>query len=156
MEPESVFQIRGHRLDEDWLSQPDTVYEYCTRLADAKKLLNEAKSDLEVVEAETDRDVRLHPSRFGIDKLSENRVKNAVILTPQYKKANKEVIHRQHEVDVLQAAVTALEHKKRALENLVHLHSMSYFSKPRTNEDSYESMREEQRARVLNKRKKEK
>ncbi len=145
----SEFRISAGCLDKEWLAQPERVYDYCTQLAEAKQQLNQAKATLELVEAEGDRDVRLHPSTYGIDKLSEARIKNAVILTASYRQAYKEVIQAQHACDVLQAAVTALEHKKRALENLVHLFSMSYFSEPKAEEGDYDAMRESRRDRVL-------
>lgn len=148
----SEFQIRNHHLDREWLSQPEFMHEYCVKLADAKKSLNDAKANLELVEAEQDREVRMHPSRFGIDKLSETRIKNAVVLTASYREANKDVIEAQHECDVLQAAVTALEHKKRALENLVHLHGMSYFSEPKADGEDFDAMREARRDRVLSRK----
>lgn len=149
MIPGSEFQIQPNHLDREWRNQPTLMHDHCLRLADAKQQLNSAKSNLEVVEAEEDREVRMHPSRYGIDKLSETRIKNAVILSPSYREAAKEVIRLQHAVDVLQAAVSALDHKKRALENLVHLHAMSYYSEPQTNEDAYDAMREEARGRAL-------
>ena len=145
----SEFRIRANHLDREWRNQPTLVHEYCMKLADAKQHLNEAKATLDVVEAETDREVRMHPSKYGIDKLSENRVQRAVVLSPSYQLANTEVIKRQHDVDVLQAAVNALENKKRALENLVHLWAMSYFSEPKTDEDSYDVLRSEERDRAF-------
>jgi hypothetical protein len=150
----SEFQIRAHSLDKEWLSQPEIVHEYCTRMADAKRQLNDAKATLELVEAESDREIRLHPSRYGIDKLSEARIKNAVVLTESYREAYKELIERQHEHDVLQAAVTALEHKKRALENLVHLHGMDYFAEPRADAEAMEASRESRRDAALRSNKK--
>jgi len=58
-----------------------------------------------------------------------------------YKVAAKEVLRLRHAADVLQAAVTALDHRKKALENLVYLHGQNYFSEPHARDgDSRETV----------------
>ena len=55
----------------------------------------------------------------------------AIILAEEYQYAQKLVFIAKHRVDVLSGAVTALDHRKKALENLVDLHGRNYFSTPR-------------------------
>jgi hypothetical protein len=128
----SPFSIDELRLDREWLAQAELVHEHCLNLADAKLRHNEAKAEADVVAAELDRDVRLHPTKYGLDKLTETVVANTITLQPAHKEAHKKLIQAKHDVDVLEAAVSALEHKKRALENLVALHGMDYFATPST------------------------
>lgn len=151
----SEFLISANHLDREWLRQSELVYSNCMKLAEAKQELDEAKANLEIVEAECDRDIRLHPSRYGMEKTSEPRIRNAVVLTKQYQAANKEVIEAKHEVDVLTAAVNALDHKKRALENLVHLYHMAYFGDPKVDDDAQETLKESRRDRILKPKTKE-
>lgn len=141
------FGIDPDRLDQEWLGHSELVYQYALKLADAKKKLNEAKDTVKVVEAEVARDVRLHPSRHHVDKVTEQTVKHAVQLSAQYQDASEEEIVAQHEADVLQAACNALEHKKRALENLVQLWAMSYFAEPKAPAEDRESLRSGRRDR---------
>lgn len=145
----SPLRVRENQLDRDWLDQPELMQEYCERAADARKRVNEAKDALAVVEAEQKREARLHPSRYGIVKLSNDAVNEAVVLTQPYREASRELIEAQHELELIQASVTALEHKKKALENLVSLWSMSYFSQPRSEPVDEERLRESRRNRVL-------
>lgn len=63
-------------------------------------------------------------------KITETTVKNAVTSDREVQKARSAIIEAKHEVDVLSAAVSALDQRKRALENLVTLHGQSYFSTP--------------------------
>ncbi len=135
MQERSVYEIDLAYLERDWLEQAKTVFAEGMKLAEARQALNEAKSALEIVEAEQDMDVRLHPSKHGLDVLekkpTETMVKNAVRLTKAYQTADEEVIRRQHDVDCCNASVTALEHKKRAMESLVQLQAMMYHADPK-------------------------
>ncbi len=134
-EARNEFRIDPDRLEAEWLAQADVVHDYHLKMADAKQSLDEAKDALEIVYAETDMDVRLHPSKHGLAELdkkpTETMIKNAVLLTKAYQTASEEVIRAKYEVNVLEAACTSLEHKKRALENLVVLWSQDYFAAPR-------------------------
>ena len=48
----------------------------------------------------------------------------------EYLEASVAVSKAYHKVNLTQAAVTALEHRKRALEKLVDLHGQNYFAEP--------------------------
>lgn len=130
-EKSEFFDLDMHRLDEEWLRQPRLYHDYAVKLADARATWERAKAAREVVQAELDRDARRSPSLFGLDKVTEPAVEKAVLLHKRYQKANEEVIIAKHEMDVLQAAVDTLEHKKKALENMVSLHGRDYFAVPR-------------------------
>jgi hypothetical protein len=125
------FEVKEHKLDEEWSRQADRMYAICKELADAKRRLNEVKNTLEVVYAEQARDARLHPQKYGIDKATVDAVKDAVTVSAATQEAERSLIEAKHEVDLLEAAVTGMEHKKRALENYVQLHAMSYFAEPK-------------------------
>ncbi len=120
-----------HSLEKEWIAQPKMFHFYARRLADARKEYEEAKINRDIVEAEIDKDIRLHPDRFMIPKITEEVVKKTTILQRGYKSAQEKVIQAKHRQDVLQASVDALEHRKKALENLVQLWSQDYFSEPR-------------------------
>lgn len=128
--------IDKNRLDEECEAQPGLVYTWGCKLADAKKELAEAQADLEVTKAEVAADVAANPAKYGLTKTTVDAVAAAVTSSKDVKAAQGTVIDARHLVDVTQAAVNALDHKKRMLENLVDLHGRDYFSdvRPRTRE----------------------
>ena len=123
--------INENRLDEEWVRQPALYHDYAVKVAGARNRHAEAKAELDVVFAEIDHKVRTHPSRFNLEKLTEAVVQNTVLLQREYQDALKAVNKAKYELDLFQAMVDALEHKKKGLENLVSLRLSDYFSEPR-------------------------
>lgn len=125
------FQIDPHALDVEWLRQPELYHIYAGKLADAKRNLEELKHEQDRVEAELQIAIRDNPDDYGLPKVTEAVVAAAVKDLPAYQRAQKAVVIAKHIVDLLQADCTALDHKRKALENLVTLHGLDYFSEPR-------------------------
>jgi hypothetical protein len=134
----SLTNLNLATLEEDWLLQVPAHDRYSRKVPDAKLDLSEAKAALEVVEAEVKRSIRRNPSKYGIEqsRVTEAMVAEAMILSPKYQKALKAVNDAKHVVDVLEAALNTLDHRKRTLESLVSLFGMSYFAKPKV-KDQY-------------------
>lgn len=126
----SFLQIDPLRLDKEWLGQPELYYQHAENLANARREVDEAKAALDVVAAETDNDVRRRPERYKVDKVTESTVKAAVLRSSAYTAANTQYLEARHRMDVCQAVVTALEHRKRALTMLVELQGRNYFADP--------------------------
>lgn len=150
----SFTDIDLDRLDEEWVRQPGLYYRYATRLADAQRKHAEAKAALEVAEAELSLQVRKAPEAFlGDVKPTEASVNAAVLLQPKYQKAKTAMIEAKHAVDVLEAAVWALDHKKKGLESAVQLQLANYRSAPRaTNGEqrqAVEQMKDDARRRKI-------
>ena len=147
-------EINQEQLDREWLIQPLYAEAASRELSDARFSLDKAKSELDVVRAELDVEIRKNPEKFGIPKLTEKAVENTIVLCEEYQKAKEKVAAAAHEVGVLSALVTALEHRKKALENLVSLFGMSYFGKPQaTTEEAKEGQKRSLRNRVKNRKK---
>lgn len=127
----SVTVIDRDKLDEEWLGQAETFEKYARRLADARNEQSILKAEFELRIAELTAAVRINPSRFGLVKVTESGIEQAVILLKEYQEAQRAMIDASHKVDLLKAVVDAMEHRKRALENLVDLFKASYFSDPR-------------------------
>jgi len=128
----NFFEIDEHNLDKEWIKQPSLYFTWARKLADARLAVDEAKSELDVIKAEASRAIRDDPGEFGFEKVSEAIVATAVNEHPDVMKGVQKLYDARHEHDVYQAAVFALEHRKRALEKLVDLHGQSYFSTPKT------------------------
>lgn len=118
------------QLDKACLDQPMLVFRWNRALADATIALGLAKQALAVEIAENSREIRSNPVDFGLAKATDASVELALNEQPIIKKLQKKVIEAKHNADVLGAAVAALEHRKRAIGNLIDLYSMEYSSMP--------------------------
>ena len=125
------FEIDPNELDREWVRQPGLYHKYAVDLADARRDFEQAKTALDIAAADVDSVIRSKPEKFGLEKVTESGVKAAVLSSREYKSATDAVHAARHRVDVLQAAVTTLDHRKKALENLVDLRLANYFSEPR-------------------------
>jgi len=132
--------IDPHQLDREWLEQPRMYFRYAAALGDARRELDEAKSSFDLVKAEMYLEVRSNPGKFGLEKVTEKSLEAVVLSQNEYGQAQNEVIQAKHKVDILGAAVTALDHRKKALENMVTLHMADYYSKPRAKGESKEAV----------------
>jgi hypothetical protein len=136
-EARSRYDVDVGRLDEHWINHPKRYHIAARKLADAKLELASAKSTLEIVEAELFLDIKNNYERYGLAKSpSDGTAKLMVKVQPKYKKFDRRVNLRKHDVDTYEADVNGYEHMKRALENLVDLWKADYFSKPRETRDS--------------------
>ena len=75
--------------------------------------------------------MRKDPEAFGLSKITEPVVAGAVTASKRCQQAVQEVIDRRYEMDIMQAYVDALDHRKTALVKLTDLFLASYFSRPR-------------------------
>lgn len=122
-EEPDFFKVDELHLFDEWGGQPALVYEHRTKLAEARRKAAEAKAALKVAEAELARDIRAMPTAFGLpDKHPANDVVDkTVLLQKEHRGAVSELINADYEVDMLEAAVQTLEHRKKALEKMVEM-----------------------------------
>lgn len=123
-------------LDTEWVNQPKLFYDYAVQLADARMELDETKAELDVARAEIDKRIRVNPEEYEIEKVTEAVITNTILRQDEYQDKLADVIKAKHQMDVLQAAVNALDHRKAALERLVSLHGQSYFATPRAADET--------------------
>lgn len=145
---ESFLAIDEYNLEKEWVNQPALYQKYAEKLAKARLRLDEATAALEVITAETDKAVRMAPESYGIDKVTEGSVKATVLMQEDYQEAVKEVNQCKYQVGIMQAAVTALDHRKKALESLVQLHLSSYYAEPKAKGFDREAMEEATKANI--------
>lgn len=136
----SFIEIDPLALDEEWQDQPRRYLKYARRLADARLEADRAKNALEVCRADCELDIRNDPAKFEIQKATEATIAAATACHDDVKAAQEELLQRRHDVQILEAAVEALQHRKRALENLVQLHMSSYYAAPRARGEGGEAM----------------
>lgn len=136
----TFLQIDTDRLDFELSRQPVLYDQWAQTLADAKLHLETAKNKLELKRCEIDMDVRSNPDAYGLSKVTDASVGVAVTQEAEYQAAYQTVLEARHAVDIFQGVVTALEHKKRALTDIVQLNNQNYFGSiavsPRSNSDA--------------------
>jgi hypothetical protein len=126
----NVLAIRLDRLEEDCASQPQLVFLWGKELAAAKKRTAEAHNRMKLVAAEIGSEVRANPGRFGLMKVTEDGVKEAVLQTEDYRVAFDEHLVCEEEENILSAFVEALRDRRQMLTNEVSLHGQMYWAKP--------------------------
>lgn len=131
MPSENLTDVDPDRLEEHWVEQPRLMGKYSEQAADARLALGEAKSDLELAEAELFLKVKADPAKYDLDKPTEAMVKAKIVTFKRYQEAAKAVRDAQHRVHLLDGIVNTIEHRKRTLEGLVDLHGQGYFAAPR-------------------------
>lgn len=148
------FEIDKNHLPEEWCNHPKHYYRRATKLADAREAWERAKAERDVIAADVEKSVRLTPSEFGIEKVTEAAVNAAVTLDKRHRDANHRVIQAKHAVDMAQAAVDTLDHRKHALENMVKLLLAEFFSVPKEPPEAAGKMRQAEYDNVFKKKSK--
>jgi len=128
MATSSEFFANKNKLDWESERHGDLVYKYAEELANAKAELEDLKLVLEIERAELDKDIRADPEAWGIGKITEEAVRTTILLQTVIKKLTRKINKAKHHVDIVQAALTALEAKRRSMDNLVSLHGQQYFA----------------------------
>lgn len=135
LEEFDFFEIDQFRLNEEWIAQPRLYFVYAVKLADARAEHEQAKAKLDLREAELDGEIRADPEAYGIDKLSNPVVAKAIQTQKDYLDLREAMFKKKKRVEILTAAVNALDHRKKALENLVSLTLANYYAEPRVKEE---------------------
>ncbi len=128
---EQDLNIDDSALDLEWLEQPALMLKYTTLQADARRKMEYCKEKLNVTRADLDKDIRTDPDKYDLLKVTENSVTNCIITQKGYKEDHKALIESQYEYDVVRGAVSAVDHRKTALENEVRLFGLGYFAGPK-------------------------
>jgi len=141
---EKDLEIDIESLDAEATIQPELFFKYASMARDARENYDLAKMQLNIIEAELARKVREAPAAFGVAKVTEASIKEAVLVHPRYKAAYENMVQTRSEADLLNKAQETMDQRKRMLELLVQLHGREYFagpSVPHTPEQFWKSVR---------------
>jgi len=137
MDEKNAVDINELRLDIDqndmlneWRGQASMMLRYGMLLADAQMAEDHARASLDVARATTEQDVRSHPRRYGIEKVTEAVVTAAVSTSDVCREAEARRIEAAHEVRMLRAVVDALAHRKSALSGITDLFLKQWHADP--------------------------
>lgn len=123
------FKIDPNNLDVEWLRQAQLSRAAGRAEADARFAFTAAKSKLDVVEARLKFRVRADPEAFDLGlKPTVGEVAAAVILHPDYQAAEAAMNEAKRDLDYFSADVTAMVDRRKALERLVELIALDYYS----------------------------
>jgi len=156
IENKDIFEIDMTRLDEEWVQQPKLFFKYAELLAKAKRTYEKAKANLAIVVAEVELDIKQNFTKYGFKtKPVVQDMANKAKINTDVIEAQNLVTAKKYKMDIYQAAVTSMEHRKSALERLVSLHGQNYFAMPVANdEDGRKAADNLQKGRARNRRKK--
>jgi hypothetical protein len=122
-------EIDPDNLDLECLDHASRYQYYSQEQALVRIRLDKAKRRIDVIIAEANLKVR-KKARGGDSKITETEIKSLVEIDEDVKKAYDEYFEIKKTYDLLSAAVSAFDHRKRTLTNLVSLHGQGYFSSP--------------------------
>jgi len=127
-EERGFLDIDLNRLEEEWIGQPILYLKWAEDLADALRDADQTKINLDVTRAEVDLRIRQDPTKYRIPegKATEAAIKSRILKHAKVIEGQKKVLDAAHRVRILQAAVTALEHRKRALTKEADLFAAKY------------------------------
>jgi hypothetical protein len=134
MNYEDDIVIDEQMLDVEWLDQPRLMGDYCQIAAEAHRVMDLAEENLDFVRSTLERAIRTDPTGYGVVAgsrgITEDSIKSAIKVHPEYQSASRAHIDAKYEYAVAAGAVRAFDHRKSALEKLVQLHGQSYFAGP--------------------------
>lgn len=133
----NVIDIDLEKLEQEWIEHPKEVLKAQERMATAKKRNAEAEAALDLLRAEWDLKIRKKPVSYGLPvKPTEGAIKSRILLVKEVQKATNTILKLGYIIDKIKALTSALEHRKKALENAVYLWGAGYFSTPTTHKMS--------------------
>jgi len=148
-------------LDTEWLKQPKLYMEAAEAATELNADLAMEKDVLEGLKAQLSLKIREDPEAFGIGKTTEAIIASAIISQGSYMEQLELVRTVKHKHESAMNKVKALDHRKKALENLVQLYIGQYFSSPREErEEGQESIKKvaernsERKARTMKRKRK--
>ena len=130
MSYESDMYIDEEELDVELLEQPSLVARYSKLLADAKLERDLCKESLDLKKAEINLDIRDNPQDYKLEKVTVDSVEACILMEEDFKTAQKDLNDANFEVNILTGIMSAIEHRKSALEQLVKLYGQNYFAGP--------------------------
>jgi hypothetical protein len=127
---EKDLEIDPAQLDVEAAMQGETFFKYAEALAEARAEVDQIKLRVSTVEARLASTIRKDPKGHGVTKPTEGAITAAVHLHYKYIDAQEKLIEAKKTAGILEAAVDAMEQRKRMIEVLITLHGQQYFAGP--------------------------
>lgn len=128
---QGLVAIDPDNLDEEIFAQPGLYMKFSERYSKKEKKKEELKNQIEIIRAELDLKIRTAPEKFGLKSLksiTEAVIKNTIERQQIIQEINLKIIKLNYSLNLIKAAITALDHKRKMLEKTVDLYNGQYFS----------------------------
>ena len=152
---EQDLSIDKYKLDQECVTHSALYYRYSELVANAKNQVGVLQDNLKLIMGEVNIAIRNKLTKDEI-KITEALVNAEVEKSQKVSDAREELREAELNLARLQAGVSAFEHRKSQLDNLVKLYCSGYFSTPNTSgkKDSInEQVAREAKKNLNNKRK---
>jgi hypothetical protein len=121
-------QIDPQGLPAEWERQPQLFIYWAEEHAYAMQKRDKAKERLDLLRAQLDSDLRINFTEYGFSaKPTEAAIAAAVLQQPDYIKAQDELSDEYVNVNIMLAAKSGMETKRKALENLTQLQIAGFY-----------------------------
>ena len=127
---EKDLRIDDSALDLELLEQASLFMMYAKHYANTQRSLDEEKQKLDIVKADIDKQIREHPEKFKIEKVTEGAIQSAILTEGSYNIAYKKYLDAQYEKNMAGNAVQSMNMRKEMLEGMIKLLAQSYFAGP--------------------------
>ena len=128
-------KIDEDNLADEWIEQPSLYLYYAEAHAEAVHAKEKASNhiDLDYAQLETQiiKDWEKHFEKYP----SEGARKSWILQQERHKKALENYQNACYKVNLMQAAKTAFDHRRKALENLVSLFISGFHSEPKVKKE---------------------
>lgn len=125
-------EIDPNNLEEEWIIQASLFLYYAESHADALHQRDMSKSKMDLTYAKLYSEIKKDWEKHFDSKPTEPAIKEWIFSNPLYQKAERTLINASKDANIMLAAKTAFDHRKRALENLVSLRISGFHSEPRS------------------------
>lgn len=142
MDFEKDISINKYKLDEECLSHSSLYARYASAQADAKTAVSKAKDNLELVQAERYDAIKEAFDKKGV-KTTIPMMDKAVLSDEEVIKAKNELREAEDVAAKLSVCVSAFEHRKSELDNLVKLYCAGYYSTPAASGEAKKNINEQ-------------
>jgi hypothetical protein len=148
---ENDLRIEDTALDLEYLEQSSLFMKYARHLAETQRDLDEAKQNLDIVKAETDKKIRETPDKYGLEKVTDKAIEAIILTDKDCKKAYQDFLDAKYEKDMAQNAVNSMNMRKDMLEALIKLNGQQYFAGPKVPRDLSSEAQKREKQRQTNK-----
>jgi regulator of replication initiation timing len=140
-EPEDILQIDEHRLDRECIKLPVQYRQAAYQAAETSKDIDEAKAELKVAEASIHLKIRNTPGQFNLEKVTESAIDEVTSLNPKIILLEKKIRELEQKQAMEKILVSAIDYKKRSLNNLVELYAAGWHAQVRPSEEGRQALR---------------
>lgn len=141
-----LIAIDRNKLDLECEQHADVFFNACVELTEAKERVELLERLYKKKRGEIFIQMKKDPIMFNLDNASDKTCEQYLLNEPELVQLEERLLSLQSEVAIRQAFVSALDHRKRMLSDLVTLHGQSYFAKPQGTPEGEKVVREQAKA----------